>query len=103
MAAIHAAPATFIKEDSGKPLETDAIVASLGRIADRLKAAEASTSCSGPRAQDGTTGEQEKVVTVSGNTVEEVRKSCEEQIASLKVLHAEELRRSQVSHDEEVR
>jgi hypothetical protein len=96
--AAHAAPASFTPSASeSKPAETDAIVASLARIADRLKKAESSsrheTSDMGSFAE----------VTVAGNTVEEVRKMCEEQVKALKLLHAEELRRSQVSHDEEVR
>ncbi|GAA5939996.1 hypothetical protein JCM10213_004903 [Rhodosporidiobolus nylandii] len=40
---------------------------------------------------------------VAGESVEEVRRNCEEQIQALKVLHAEELHRAQLSHDNEVR
>ncbi|GAA6003765.1 uncharacterized protein JCM10292_003365 [Rhodotorula paludigena] len=40
---------------------------------------------------------------VPGDTVDEVRRNCEEQIQALKVLHAEELHRAQLSHDKEVR
>lgn len=47
--------------------------------------------------------EEEAAPYVGGSTVEEVRKTCQEQIKALKLLHAEELHRSQVSHDEEVR
>ncbi|GAA5979794.1 hypothetical protein JCM5350_002051 [Sporobolomyces pararoseus] len=41
--------------------------------------------------------------TVVGETLEEVRRNYEDQIQALKVLHAEELHRSQLSHDNEVR
>lgn len=41
--------------------------------------------------------------TVVGDTLEEMRRNYEDQIQALKVLHAEELHRSQLSHDNEVR
>jgi osomolarity two-component system sensor histidine kinase NIK1 len=41
--------------------------------------------------------------TVVGDSLEEVRRNYEDQIQALKVLHAEELHRSQLSHDNEVR
>ena len=41
--------------------------------------------------------------TVVGDSLEEMRRNYEDQIQALKVLHAEELHRSQLSHDNEVR
>ncbi|CEQ39469.1 SPOSA6832_01001, partial [Sporobolomyces salmonicolor] len=130
LAASHAAPATFMATPEGKPAQTDAIVTSLSRIADRLQATEKLRSLDdgdyAPKlkvAQLLTDGGrvQEKCGTISldeapepirwaarrpvvvGETVDEVRRNCEDQIRALKVLHAEELHRSQLSHDNEVR
>ncbi|ORY89440.1 hypothetical protein BCR35DRAFT_300626 [Leucosporidium creatinivorum] len=106
LAASHAAPATFSAIPEGKPTETDQIVDSLVRIAARLKKKERATlqeeeqlAVKEPVEAD----EEQDTPYVGGNTVEEVRKTCQEQIKALKLLHAEELHRSQVSHDEEVR
>lgn len=40
---------------------------------------------------------------VPGDSLEEIRKNYEEQLHALRILHAEELYRAQVSHDNEVR
>ncbi|GAA5995743.1 hypothetical protein JCM11641_003826, partial [Rhodosporidiobolus odoratus] len=124
----YAAPAIFSPIPEGKPAETDAIVASLSRIADRLRSNEG-TGAIGKEGQrepekpeeDEEPGSELEAVksrpstapmsrttsprrpTVAGETVEEVRKNCEDQILALKVLHAEELHRSQLTHDNEVR
>lgn len=97
----HAAPSAFQPSES-RPHETDAVVASLSRIAERLQAAE------GTLVGHSTLG---RAAVLSGETrahtpdetIESVKISCEEHLKALKTLHAEELRRSQVSHDEEVR
>lgn len=160
LAGCRAAPATFAALPEGKPAETDAIVQSLTRIADRLTEKEedededdnggapergsqepveddtaahkAQTSSAAVAAAVHTSNgiwtplEQRTPATpsparirhrsrpttadagarrpvVPGDTLEEVRRNYEEQIQALKVLHAEELYRSQVSHDNEVR
>ncbi|GAA5865813.1 hypothetical protein JCM1840_006258 [Sporobolomyces johnsonii] len=130
LAASHAAPATFMATPEGKPAETDAIVASLSRIADRLQANEkprplddsdyapklkvAQLSANEDRVEEkcGMIALDEapepikwaaRRPIVVGETVDEVRRNCEDQIRALKVLHAEELHRSQLSHDNEVR
>ncbi|GAA6060110.1 hypothetical protein JCM10212_003518 [Sporobolomyces blumeae] len=46
---------------------------------------------------------EERRPVVAGDTLEEVRRHYEDQIKALKILHAEELHRSQLSHDNEVR
>ncbi|GAA6047457.1 hypothetical protein NBRC10513_003991 [Rhodotorula toruloides] len=120
LAQSHAAPANFLPTPMGKPGETDAIVASLSRIAARLRAAEEPVS--GAKSRDAEQDQTDpngrveaaaagcappKMSTrrpfVPGESVEEVRKNCEDQIQALKVLHAEELHRAQLSHDNEVR
>lgn len=121
LAQSHAAPANFLPTPMGKPGETDAIVASLSRIADRLRAAEEPVSGAKSRSVDGfdeadPNGRVEAAAAgcappkmstrrpfVPGDSVEQVRKNCEDQIQALKVLHAEELHRAQLSHDNEVR
>lgn len=162
LAASHAAPATFEASPQGKPSETDAIVASLSRIAERLQDVEGAEEQRStiPTTANAVAGEEEDatqkhnlvegllasglaavglspklgapVVAVEheeaeqpssssaaaadklrqasprrpivvGETVEEVRQNCERQIQALKVLHAEELHRAQLSHDNEVR
>lgn len=145
LAASHAAPAMFSSVPEGKPEETDQIVASLLRLAGRLKRCGTSTTAAvagagtatavalasvdqpaksngladgllSPKHVDGfkdaiansngNAHEQDDDdidSSVEGSTVEEVRKTCEEQIRALKLLHAEELHRAQVSHDEQVR
>lgn len=138
LAASHAAPATFMATPEGKPAETDAIVACLSRIADRLQphdqlsplippsdafahrrkttepthataAATDDTEANAPNGQrDGEPLSEPELwaarrPTVVGETLEEVRRNYEDQIQALKVLHAEELHRSQLSHDNEVR
>ena len=154
LAGCRAAPATFAALPEGKPAETEAIVQSLARIADRLSEKEEdeeeedegaepaskepvenhtvheaqTPSAAFARTNNGirTPLEQPTPATqsparvrhrsrpttadasarrplVPGNTLEEVRRNYEEQIQALKVLHAEELYRSQVSHDNEVR
>lgn len=98
--ASHAAPATFSAAPEGKPAETDHIVDALLRIAAKLKHGDR-TAHVAPAATPKVSSEQGPFV--AGATVEEVRKTCEEQVKALKLLHAEELHRAQVSHDEEVR
>lgn len=162
LAGCRAAPATFAALPEGKPLETDAIIQSLTRIADRLKEKEEdeegesisdvekdggvdggpaasaavhevqtpsaafpvllnssngtrtprdqplpppSQSPSRPRHRSRpTTGDvTARRPLVPGDTLEDVRRNYEDQLQALKVLHAEELYRAQVSHDNEVR
>lgn len=158
LAGCRAAPATFAALPEGKPAETDAIVQSLTRIADRLTekeedeeeedegaepaskepvenstaAHEAQTPSAAlaaavqtgngvrtpleqptpatqsparvrHRSRPTTADASARRPLVPGDTLEEVRRNYEEQIQALKVLHAEELYRSQVSHDNEVR
>jgi osomolarity two-component system sensor histidine kinase NIK1 len=137
LAASHAAPATFEASPQGKPKETDAIVASLSRIADRLQKVEgeatvsengeeedgklasglAAVGLSPDPSEDDVPAPEQPVSSaaeklrrtsprrpiVAGSNVEEVRQNCENQIQALKVLHAEELHRAQLSHDNEVR
>ncbi|KAL8281120.1 hypothetical protein RQP46_006478 [Phenoliferia psychrophenolica] len=93
LAYVHAAPASFTPQGpETQPAETDAIVAALARIAERLKALDA------PVPQAAAVVDKGGVV-----SMDEVRDAHAKEIAALKMLHAEELRRSQVSHDEEVR
>ncbi|KAK4054453.1 histidine kinase osmosensor [Microbotryomycetes sp. JL201] len=137
--ASHAAPATFSAIPEGKPHETDLIVESLLRLADRLKrkdrrgsgtattngltaavpddcpqtatrataaAGLANQHAEGIREDDEVEEEEEGAAPapfVMGNTVEQVRRSCEDQVKALKLLHAEELHRARVRHDEQVR
>jgi hypothetical protein len=108
LAASHAAPATFSAIPEGKPTETDQIVDALVRIAARLKKKERAAAQEDQEQlaveQPAQERDDEEIAPyVGGSTVEEVRKTCQEQIKALKLLHAEELHRSQVSHDEEVR
>lgn len=95
--ASHAAPATFSAIPEGKPAETDQIVDALLRIAAKLKQRDTPELIEA----SATPKLVEQRALVGGN--DDVRKSCEEQIKALKLLHAEELHRAQVSHDEEVR
>ena len=97
--ASHAAPATFSAIPEGKPAETDQIVDALLRIAAKLKQQDR-TALVEPQSMLRVS-EQGSISAV--DSVGEVKKTCEEQIKALKLLHAEELHRAQVSHDEEVR
>lgn len=97
LAASHAAPATFSAVPEGKPAETDLIVDALLRIAARLKRKEVAND------EAAEVEEEDVGPSVEGRTVEEVRKTCDERIKALSLLHAEELHRSQSSHDLEVR
>ena len=97
----HAAPSAFTPTGSSpRPAETDAIVAVLTRLGERLRTAEKSDVFPA----NGTEALPE-VISVPGKveTIESVKIACGEHLRALKTLHAEELRRSQVSHDEEVR
>ncbi|KAM0791386.1 hypothetical protein ACM66B_005851 [Microbotryomycetes sp. NB124-2] len=144
--AAGAGPATFSAIPEGKPVETDLIVESLLRLAERLKrkdrrgsgtvatnghppaladdcganggtravalAAGATVQRRSPSIneddedladeQDAAGGDVQAPF-VMGNTVEQVRRSCEDQVKALKLLHAEELHRARVRHDEQVR
>ncbi|BGP55628.1 hypothetical protein JCM8202_004889 [Rhodotorula sphaerocarpa] len=131
LAGCRAAPAAFAALPQGKPAETDAIVQSLTRLADRLSDKEdeeeareelvqqmeqakldedtaekrtpfpltVSTTSGPPSAGDPTA----RRPFVPGDSLEEIRKNYEEQLHALRILHAEELYRAQVSHDNEVR
>ncbi|TNY18500.1 hypothetical protein DMC30DRAFT_402944 [Rhodotorula diobovata] len=57
----------------------------------------------GDSAPSGQVSPSERRPAVPGETVDDVRRNCEDQIQALKVLHAEELRRAQLAHDSEVR
>lgn len=164
LAGCRAAPAAFAALPQGKPAETDAIVQSLTRIADRLCAEEEEDSVSSEEPEQVPVQEASKKLEalsvadrvpfplsgkpgpefassngsrtpvqelssasshsparprhrsrpttgdpsarrpfVPGDSVEELRRNYEDQLQALKILHAEELYRSQVSHDNEVR
>ena len=94
----HAAPSAFTPTGANsRPAETDAIVAVLTRLGERL--------CSVENTEDFAANGLPEVLSVPGKveTIESVKIACGEHLRALKTLHAEELRRSQVSHDEEVR
>lgn len=99
LAYAHAAPSAFTPTADSRPKETDAIVASLLRVADRLR--ESGSVGSGVGRAAVLSGETR--AGTPDETIESVKIACEEHLKALKTLHAEELRRSQVSHDEEVR
>lgn len=79
-----------LSDSSNKSKEQEAIVASLGRLAYRLNKLESGVKRVESESQ-GTINLVDKVV-LEGDTVEEIRKSCSQEIDELKAAHSTRIR-----------